>query len=257
MVTQRSYEVATHQVRLRVMNAIGSLWHSLPAYRTAEIDRFIARAVPLVNAGQLQVANLTATYLRDQLGTFVPVDRDLVTGGRGVAAADVYRRPATAAYTALSKGESVSAAIAAGSKRLASLASMDMQMAKVRQAQRSLEGGGAGGFRRTLTGNENCAMCLIASTQRYNVGELLPIHPGCDCGVAPLPRGADLSQQVIDESLLEEVHAAVEDRTGVSDRGGRDPDYRHLVSVREHGEYGPTLTFTDQHFTSQADISAI
>ena len=97
-------------------------------------------------------------------------------------------------------------------------------------------------YRRVLTGRENCALCVVASTQRYYRGDLLPIHPGCDCGVQPLPPGLAVNQ-VIDEDLLEQVHQITADRLGVSDRGGRTPDYRKLLTVSEHGEYGPTLSW--------------
>ena len=70
----------------------------------------------------------------------------------------------------------------------------------------------------------------------------MPIHPGCDCGVQPLPPGL-AANQVIDEDLLEQVHQITADRLGVSDRGGRTPDYRKLLTVRTHGEYGPTLSW--------------
>jgi len=83
---------------------------------------------------------------------------------------------------------------------------------------------------------------VVASTQRYYRGDLLPIHPGCDCGVQPLPPGLAVNQ-VIDEDLLEQVHQVTADRLGVSDRSGRTPDYRKLLTVSEHGEYGPTLSW--------------
>ena len=119
-----------------------------------------------------------------------------------------------------------------------------MQLAKVRASRQSMRGYPEEGqfYRRVLTGRENCALCVVASTQRYYRGDLLPIHPGCDCGVQPLPPGLAVNQ-VIDEDLLEQVHQITADRLGVSDRGGRTPDYRKLLTVSEHGEYGPTLSW--------------
>lgn len=254
MATQASYQAAAERVRAQVEKYAIDLWGWLPSYRDRDIARFVDLLTPRVLAGQVQIANLTAAYMRDQTGLFVPVDTSHVTGGRGVNVAEVYRRPAVTTYTALSDGKTFTASIAAGGARLASLVAMDMQMAKVRQAQRSLEGSTAGGFKRVLTGRENCALCMIASTQRYHKGDLLPIHPGCDCGVEPLPPGADLDDQVLDSDLLERVHAEVEARAGLVDRGGREPDYRKLTLVREHGEYGPTLTWASDHFTSADDL---
>lgn len=271
MATQLSVQVATNQVRLRVLAYAERLWGALPSYRQADVDRFIERVVPRVLAGQMQVANLTAAYLRDQLGHFAPVDQAHVTGGRGVPPTDVYRRPAIASYTALSKGETTTAAIAAGAHRLASLVSMDLQMAKVRQAQRSLEGAGASAYRRVLTGREDCALCVIASTQVYSKSDLMPIHPGCDCGIQPVSADWNPRDQVLGADLLKATHEAIARHTGRdSDSGARDlgvgktdskgrplSDYTNLLITREHGEYGPTLAWRDEHFTSKADIPAL
>ena len=125
-------------------------------------------------------------------------------------------------------------------------------MAMVQQASASLDGNG---FRRALNGPGDCALCVIASTQRYHAGDLLPIHPGCNCTVAPLGPGEGVDQ-VIDPDLLERVHAQVEAMTGDVDRGARAPDYRKLMVVREHGEIGPVLTWKQHEFTSAADLAA-
>ena len=147
-------------------------------------------------------------------------------------------------YTALAAGKPLPQAAAEGRLRLTQLIGGDMQLAKVHASRQSMRGYPEEGqfYRRVLTGRENCALCVVASTQRYYRGDLLPIHPGCDCGVQPLPPGLAVNQ-VIDEDLLEQVHQITADRLGVSDRGGRTPDYRKLLTVSEHGEYGPTLSW--------------
>jgi hypothetical protein len=59
----------------------------------------------------------------------------------------------------------------------------------------------------------------------------------------------------------------------VSERGARDAglekvitsptagdklaDYTDLIVTRQHGEYGPTLSFRDQSFTRRRDIPAV
>ena len=253
MATQLDYQLAVQQVREKLESILVRAWGSLGSYRDADIDRLVRAVVPHVQAGQVAVARLTAVYFRNA-GYHAGIDAEWVMSGRGVPVDDVYRRPATTVYTALSEGKSLDDAIAAGGTRLVSLAMTDLQMAKVRQAQRSLQGAGVDAFRRVLTGKENCALCVIASTQRYHSKDLLPIHPGCDCSVDTLPKGFDPSQQVIDPDLLELTHRAVESKTGQSDRGARTPDYRQLIMTREHGEYGPTLTWRADKFTSKADI---
>ena len=210
----------------------------------------IQAITPRVTAGQLRIADLTRAYLAQcarELGWKVvlpSIDQDEIRGARGVDPRVVYRRPAVDVYTALAAGKPLPQAAAEGRLRLTQLIGGDMQLAKVHASRQSMRGYPAEGqfYRRVLTGRENCALCVVASTQRYYRGDLLPIHPGCDCDVQPLPPGLAVNQ-VIDEDLLEQVHQITADRLGVSDRGGRTPDYRKLLTVSEHGEYGPTLSW--------------
>ena len=257
----QEYSRAVRQVRERLAKYAALLWESLPAYRDADMERFVAQLVPRVLAGQVAIANLTAADLARELGTTPAlVDREWVTGGRHaivgsgeVPPTEVYGRPFTTVHAELAEGAALQAAVAAGRDRLVSLVTTDLQLAKVRQADRSMRSAGVKKFRRVLTGAENCALCAVASTQRYHVGDLLPIHPGCDCEVEPMPDGWD-GDRVIDPDLLEQVHQSISDKVGDSDRAGRAVDYRKLLLVREHGEIGNVLTWRHQNFTSAADI---
>lgn len=245
------YQATTTEVRRRVLAFVEAAWRAQGSYRDADVRRLVALIVPRVQAGQVQIASLTAAYIAALTGAQpVPVDRAEVTLGRGVAPEDVYRRPAVEVYTALAAGAPLEAAVGAGMDRLSSLAATDLQMAKVRQARTSMRRSGVQRYRRVLNGPENCALCMLASTQRYWVGDLSPIHPGCDCGVEPLPRGTQRGQ-VIDPDRLAAVHDAVAEKLGVAYAGGRGVDYRKLVLVREHGEYGPTLTMRAHRFTNE------
>ncbi|WP_200820481.1 hypothetical protein [Mycolicibacterium houstonense] len=143
------------------------------------LARLVELMVPTVQAAQEQIASYTSVYFGEATGTDpVAVSSDVV-GGRGVPAEQVYARPIVTARTELARGKSVEKALDAGGRRLQNLAGTDVQMAKVRQADVSLQAGGAKFFRRVLTGRENCGLCVIASTQRYRRGNLMPIHPGC------------------------------------------------------------------------------
>jgi hypothetical protein len=156
-------------------------------------------------------------------------------------------------YRALDNGKSLTQAIEAGALRISSIASTDVQLARRNAGfQARSRNDRIVGYARTLTGAENCALCYVASTQRYTRGELLPIHPGCDCGEMPI-YGTQDPGQVINEARLEATHEAVEERFGISDRGARAIDYRNIM-VREHGELGPLLTVRDQKFTGPSDI---
>lgn len=262
MPSQTAYLAAVERIRAQVDERVRAMWNRLPNYRDLDIDRFVAAVVPLVQAGQLRVAELTSAYFETG-----GVDRALVLNGRGVDAGEVYRRPAVTVYTELAAGKSMSEAVKAGAARLSSLAATDLQMAKVRQAQASLTSKGVKQYRRVLTGNENCALCVIASTQRYWVRNLSPIHPGCDCAVDVMPPDWDPRRQVIDRDLLESTHQQILSHVGETDRNARDlglgkrdasgrwlSDFTDLIVTRTHGEYGPVLTWRGQHFTGPADF---
>ena len=245
-----AYDSQVHAIRQQITAFGQAYWDSLPHYRASAVEDMIQAITPRVTAGQLRIADLTRAYLAQcarELGWKVvlpSIDQDEIRGARGVDPRVVYRRPAVDVYTALAAGKPLPQAAAEGRLRLTQLIGGDMQLAKVHASRQSMRGYPAEGqfYRRVLTGRENCALCVVASTQRYYRGDLLPIHPGCDCDVQPLPPGLAV-KQVIDEDLLEQVHQITADRLGVSDRGGRTPDYRKLLTVSEHGEYGPTLSW--------------
>ena len=245
-----AYDSQVHSIRQQITAFGQAYWDSLPHYRASAVEDMIQAITPRVTAGQLRIADLTRAYLAQcarELGWKVvlpSIDQDEIRGARGIDPRVVYRRPAVDVYTALAAGKPLPQAAAEGRLRLTQLIGGDMQLAKVHASRQSMRGYPAEGqfYRRVLTGRENCALCVVASTQRYYRDDLMPIHPGCDCGVQPLPPGLAINQ-VIDEDLLEQVHQITADRLGVSDRGGRNPDYRKLLTVSEHGEYGPTLSW--------------
>jgi hypothetical protein len=218
-------------------------------YRDADLERFVAQVVPVVLAGRKQVSALTDAYLARVLSSkpLGPIDTDLL---RGVAADEVYARPYVTVRTKLAKGMALDAAVSAGVARLTDIVLSDMQLAKTHTARNVISrASGVSGYKRTLTGSKNCALCYLASTQFYHKEDLLPIHPGCDCGVEPFVGDGS---QVIDPATVTATHEAVEDRLGASDSGGRAPDYRKQLIVREHGELGPVLAVRGQHFAGKS-----
>lgn len=254
----RALLINQHQEQLRQIKAlvkarVRALWDALPAYRDKNSDDFVEMVAPLVEAGQVQVAEITSAYIAQAVAVMndtppLPVDVDVadVTAPRGVPASEVYQRPAQTVWTKLSDGVPYAVAVAAGATRLEQLLGIDLQLAQTHQARRSYSNSGVKYYRRVLTGRENCGLCLIASTQHYHSGDLSPIHPGCDCTTAPLPADTqrwdamDGSWRVIDPELLEVTHDAARHLDGL-DRGGRGPDYRKMLFIKEHNEYGPTL----------------
>ena len=225
----RAYESANSQVRERVLAYALAVWGAASSFRDADVDRLVARIVPAVQAGQLQLAALTDAYVGRMaslagVSWTASVDRSVVAY-RGVAASEVYRRPAVSLYTALARGAAFTDAVSEGRNRLQSIVSTDLQQARNRQANSSVGSSGFQFYRRVLTGKEDCDKCQIASTNRYSKADLMPIHPGCDCGVEPL----------------------------LEFDAKPDPAAETVV-VNMHGELGPTLGWAGEHFTGPSDL---
>ena len=246
-----AHQKAVRAVRVKVEKYTRSVWAGKANFRDSDIDELVERIVPVVLGGQKQAASITDAYIAAIVGG-KPVGVPNSIGSRGVDPDEVYRRPAATVYDQLSKGATFADAVAAGANRLQSLVGTDIQMAVRDQARESMVANNIVGYSRVLTGAENCALCEVAATQRYFAEELMPIHPGCDCGVAPIEGESDPGQ-VINAERLEEIHSSVEPFAGGYDRGGRSPDYRQIM-VRDHGEYGPTLTWRTDKFTGPSDL---
>jgi len=255
------HQSSVQQVRQQVERHARNVWGSLDAYRDADIERVVDAVTPVALGGQQRIAALTDAYMAavatasgvSQRPAGVPPREVTGRALRGIEPREVYGRAGPTVWTALSNGHGITAAAGMGLDRLLSTLMTDLQLTKTRTAQwRSSRDDSVAGYRRVLTGNENCGLCTLASTQRYNRGDLMPIHPGCDCDVAEI-RGDVDPGQVIDPDRLEDLHRRVQDDFGMSDRGGREIDYRDVL-VRDHGEYGPTLTWRGQEFTGPADI---
>lgn len=251
------YANLQQQLRAGVIDTVSQLWNQLTSWRDDDADTFAKQAAAVVEGGQRAVASLTDVYLATLLGDMlgadvapVGVDPDLVTGAvRGVDPERVYRRPFEQIWTDLHNGKPLTGAVEAGERRARLLGETDLQLTKTRTAREVMSSReDIVAYRRVLNGAGNCGLCVLASTQRYHKRDLLPIHPGCDCGVAPLI-GREDPGQVIDQALLDEAHAAIEERFGTFDAGGRAPDYRKVLLVREHGELGPVLTVRSHKFT--------
>lgn len=259
---ERAYRQSSKQIQTRVLDMILRLFLA-GQYRDSDAARFVAAVVPIVLAAERQVAQLTFGHLARALGlTATPsFPADVYSGAalrNGTEPTAVYQRPFVTVRTALSGGKTFDEAVGEGADRLKDIARTDLQLARTHASRAVLEETEdttktVVGYRRVLVGAENCALCVIASTQRYHRNDLLPIHPGCDCDITPLT-DADEDEQVLDDVLLDSTHNAIAERFGVSDRGGRAIDYRKVLLVREHGEYGPTLTVARDLFTGPADI---
>lgn len=264
-------------------NIAANLFLGLDNWRDLDYEQYLRLLQPRLDGVKIQAGRLQAAYyaemalLTNQAFTPVAVTAATVSSGalRGVGLDEVYRRPFVTLYTALSQGKTVTEAVAEGAARAFSLGSTDVKLSTTHSG-RAVRGNNNNivGYRRVLSGGKNCALCVIASTQRYTVTELQPIHPGCSCGEEPIYGDFDPGR-IIDDELLEDTHELVRQELELqgSDRDARDAglgkvitspgegdklaDYTDLIITREHGEYGPTLSFRDQSFTGPRDIPAV
>ncbi len=278
MVTRldSAYDRAVNKVRTQLLRFAKNQWNGLGSWRDADYERMLKVLVPRIEAGQQKISDLTDAYIRrlavEEFGSIrngLPFSAS-TEALRGVPATEVYHRPFASTYTALSEGKSVTAAVSAGAERLADLVSTGMQLAKTHSARNAVGRSRFQGFQRVLTGRENCALCVIASTQRYHRGDLLPIHPGCDCDCKPYY--GEFDQQVINPTLLDEAYSEIATHLdhvsvgrdardlglGKTDAKGRQlSDFTDLIVTHEHGEIGPLLSWRDYTFTSAEDIAAL
>jgi hypothetical protein len=331
------------RVRTRLVQMLLELFLESRSWRDADADRFVQRAVPLVEGAQRAAAALTSDFvgrvLADQTGQpFRPqgVDYRQVTGPavrNGARPEAVYRRPYEQVWRSLAETEErrsslsealdraeelgrsprrgvqidipeierareprparieipdlperdrkpLTAAVGDGERRVRSLALTDLELAVTHTARELLADEPRVRFyRRVLTGAESCGLCIIASTQRYQKRDLLPIHPNCDCVVAPILGDQDPGQvinstrvsdeatptgetadgvpiygpgDVLDAELLtRDVHEAIRETFGRAAFDARQIDYRKILLVEQHGELGPVLTVARHHFTKR------
>ena len=261
----RQFTALFATLRASIVQQLYALWFGMDNYRDSDLDDWLELSLPIVQAGQETAVTATSTYVQMQLdlagaeSQLIIPPYELVTGSairNGVPPEEVYARPFVDVWTALSRGKDIAEAIEAGAERLRQLVETDIQLSHTHTA-RSIFSNTAGikGFRRVPTGAYTCALCMIASTQRYRSFDLMPIHPGCDCRVAPIV-SEDTIPRVVDKETLERIHEAIQRQFGISARDAREIDYRKILLVENHGEYGPTLTVAGHKFTGPNDLKA-
>lgn len=238
VVAALTYQQTYNRIRVGVAATVARLWDAHGGLDDAAQRSFAGLASSTVIGGQAATARLVASYIAMQGGTTNPATftTEELRTLRGVDLLDVYRRAVVSSRTAIARGDSFAAAMAAGRVRAKEMASTDIVMAQRHATVRTLDQmPHAVGYRRVLTGS-SCQLCATASTQRYHKTQLMPIHTHCDCSVAPIFANRDPGQ-VINRRLL----AQLKDADGP-------------VAVHMHGELGPVLTPRGQHFTGPSDI---
>lgn len=288
----QTYAQAVAATRARVLAYLLGLFGRLGDYSHPE--NFVPTAVSAVDGGQRVTAALTAAYLSQLYGLLsgdtsapatIPIAGMTDQALRGVGADEVYRRPFVTLWTDLSTGKPLADALSNAARRLDTLVQTDLQLATTHTARNVLaQQPKVVGYRRVLSGSgHHCGLCILASTQRYHISDLMPIHPNCACTVMPVigthDPGRSINSAVLTTGdplgqtphgvniygpdsalelgdLVKPVHDAIRERFGHSSASGSGRiDYRHVMLTHEHGELGPVLTVKDQHFLTQREIA--
>ena len=217
----------TAQERLRALTRRGVqvIWRELGRYDDADVSRWLARVLPLVDAAQRQGAALTDAFLARSLGRRpIGLDVTLVTGAavrNGVAPETVYRRPFIEMWADLKDGRSYDEAVAAGMARAAMTAATDVQLTQ-RAALGAVQAADPQivGYRREIDGGA-CPFCQALAGAFSRDGGAGSLHPGCGCSWTPVvgsvPPPEDLPAD---------------------------------VAVNEHGELGPVVGSPDHAFST-------
>lgn len=290
---QQAHHASLLAIRETSAGYVEDAWDAYADLDDRSARRFVEAAAQITTAAQQQTAALAAGYLEANdaiLGHTTQIVPTLPTLRNGIAPEAVYHRSIVEARTLTARGAPVDQALAAGRARSMSTARTDVILAN-RGAVSSAAASRPWvvGYRRVLTG-KSCALCATASTQRYRVADLQPIHPNCDCDVAEIYGNADPGH-IINRDLLDELKATAGDGGRpdywrgeylVDERGQitrartefvRGPDGARLLTdagnpmrvkvpgdpvravARQHGELGEFLTDSRHTFTAADDVA--
>lgn len=242
-----------------------STWNSLDSYRDADIARFADRVTPVVEGAQIQIGQLTSGYLanlesavlsKKVTPTALPNKMFLTESLRGITGKEAFTRPGSTIWFGLSEGKPLDMLINKGLNRALDIAHTNLQLASTHSARANLsKNQRVVGYSRVLTGGQSCGLCYVASTQRYHKEDLMPIHPGCTCGVSPIYGHTDPGR-VIDSNITPnsddgESRFNVDSFTG---KQARTADLRSQVVTYDHGEIGPVLAVAGQNQTGPSDL---
>lgn len=178
------------RVRAALARVVGAAWTGLPGHDRENVDEWLAAVLPLVEAAQRQSVALTDAYVARALDRpALGVDQAGLIGAavrNGTSPEVVYRRPFVQMWSALARGVMFDDALEQGRERAVSAAETDVQLAhRAAYPAIAMQDERVRGWQR-VTDGKACELCLIASTQRYRRGDLMPIHNHCGCGVRPI-----------------------------------------------------------------------
>jgi hypothetical protein len=215
----------TAQQRLRAITVRGvaAIWHGLPGHDRENVDEWLSKVLPLVDAAQRQSAAITDAYISralEQLAIGINVDQVIGAAVRnGTPPETVYQRPFVTTWAAIGNGTELAAAIAAGDARARMTAAADVQLTQ-RATLDALQAADARirGYRRVADAGA-CPFCLKVNGAYVKQATAMGLHPYCGCTLEPQ----------LDDVEPTPLPAG--------------------VAVHDHGELGALLGDPAQHFS--------
>jgi hypothetical protein len=204
LLAARAYGVRALAIRAGLQSATVGIFDALGDY--SAVAPFVDQAVPLSVAAQRGLVSLLGGYLSTVTGERTALDA--VASWVGDAARpddmrDSWSVPFYSMWKALGEGAEFDQAAELARASIESNAATDLAFAQGHaMADLSEAVEGVVGYRRVLAG-VGCDFCATAATQRYHTGDLMPIHPNCQCSVAPIIGTSDPGR-VINAEVLDE-----------------------------------------------------
>lgn len=217
------------QARLRGLTerAVARIWRELAGYDRSDVDEWLSKVLPVMDASQKGSIALTQAYVaraleRQPLGLSAAEITRRIRGR--TTPEEVWRRPFVTVWGGLANGLRWDDAVAKGLERATGTAAIDVQMAsrgayaaieredsKIQRWQRVADAGA-------------CDFCASIDGAIVLSADAMPLHNHCGCGLEPV----------------------LEDLAPTPLPAG--------VAVHEHGELGPVLADPAHDFTSPSDI---
>ncbi len=247
----------------KLLALIFGLWTDFDAWDDRDVvNGMVARSAKLALDAAAKNRRAQRVYLTTVLDDMGVSTRDIpppleAYPRSGVTPIEVYRRPVDDFIFRRRNGSTLAESEEAFQQRMRAIAEADMRAAERDEAEDIFRAVPPVLFYRRIIHPEMsesgvCGLCVVASQNRYGSRDLLPLHGGCKCDVAPVTEGNDPGL-ALNKDDLRRIYAAASASgqlgDGVRRFGTMADELREVrVVVREHGELGPILVKEGDHF---------
>lgn len=228
-------------------------WYDTGAIR-ALCEALAARAQGL----QKQQAAVTNAYLARVTSTMSgrrvspPAVIDVRGLRQNITHAGAYGRVTNHYRWRVSEGDEPELATAKAVERAAIVAETDIDLAFRDMADAFMRERDVSTYRRVIrperSASGSCGLCVVASDQIYSTGELLPLHGRCKCTVLPITDDRDPGLS-LNRDDFRRLYSAAGSSAGADLK-------RTRVTVNQHGELGPVLTYARNEWRGPQEVEA-